>query len=152
MPRFPGCSPGAALLPLVLLSAGCGSVGLDPNMVFDGKGMAIVAPDGMVEFADRPVGQGASEDFSIDSVGDIPITIEDAWVEVSDPNVFFVGALPFPKRLDPGESFEFQVNFEPQQSGIFYGTLIVTMDDGSTLERNVTGTGCGDDNHDGECG
>lgn len=139
-------------LPLALLSSGCGSVGLEENMVFDGKGMAEVAPDGMVEFEDRPVGKGTSEDFEVDSVGDIPITIEDAWVEVSDPNVFFVGALPFPKKLDPGDSVGFKVNFEPQQSGIFYGTLIVTLDDGTTLERNVTGTGCNDDDHDGECG
>ncbi|MSP56537.1 MAG: choice-of-anchor D domain-containing protein [Myxococcales bacterium] len=152
MAQFSRSLPGNALLPLMLLSGGCGSVGLDANTVFDGKGMATVAPDGMIEFEARPVGQGTSEQFSIDSVGDIPITVEDAWVEVPDPNVFFVGALPFPKSLAPGESFEFQVNFEPQQNGIFYGTLMVAMDDGSTLERNVTGTGCGDDNHDGECG
>ncbi len=114
--------------------------------------MARVAPDGMVEFEDRPVGFGASEEILVASVGDMPITVEEAWVEVTDPNVFFVGALPFPKRLEPGEDIGFEVNFEPQDNGIFYGTLVVTFDDGTTLERNVRGAGCEDDNGDRECG
>ncbi len=145
--------PVRFLLPALMLpfAAACGSVGLEENMSFGGKGMAQVAPDGMVQFESRPVGKGTSEDFTVDSVGDIPITVQDAWVEVTDPNVFFVGALPFPKSLDPGDSVSFKVNFEPQQSGIFYGTLVVTMDDGSTLERNVTGAGCNDADHDGVC-
>ena len=131
--------------------AGSGTVGLAENAPMGGKPMAQVDPAGMVEFAEEPVGYGASQDFTVDSIGESPITVEDAWVEVADPNVFFVGALPFPKRLDPGDSVSFKVNFEPQQSGIFYGTLVITMDDGSTLERNVTGTGCDDGNSDRRC-
>lgn len=144
-------SPSLFVFGCALLFAGCGSVGLAENAPMGGRPMAEVDPEGMTEFPDEPVGYGSSKDFTVQSVGDSPITVEDAWVEVSDPNVFFVGALPFPKRLDPGDSVVFQVNFEPQQSGIFYGTVVITMDDGSTLERNVTGAGCEDGDSDRYC-
>ena len=143
---------GAWLAVLSGLVAGCGSMGLDQNALYEGNGRAEVAPDGMVEFPDRPVGRGSSEEFVVESIGDIPITVEDAWVDVDDRGVFFVGDLPFPMRLSPGDSVTFQVNFEPPSTGVFHGTLVITMDDGTTLERNVVGSGCGDNDGDGVCG
>jgi len=137
---------------LLFLIAGCGSMGLDQNALYEGNGRVEIAPDGIVEFPDRPVGRGASEEFTVESIGDIPITVEDAWVDVADPGVFFVGDLPFPMRLSPGDSVAFQVNFEPSSTGLFRGTLVLTMDDGTALERNVVGSGCSDNDGDSVCG
>lgn len=140
-------------LPLLLLAlAGCGSMGLDQNEIFDGAGRIEVFPDGQVEFDDRPVGRGSSVDFTVNSIGDIPITVEAVVIEEDDPDVFFVGDPPFPMRLDPGGSVTFRVNFEPQHTGTVRGVLVLEMDDGSSVERNLVGSGCRDNNGDGACG
>ncbi len=135
------CSPPCTLVALVAL-AGCGSVGLDENAPLGGMPMASVTPEGLVDFDSHPVGHRTSEEFTVESIGDSAITVDDAWVQVDDPNTFFVGALPFPKRLDPGDTISFEVTFEPQETGLVYGTVVIAFDDGNNLERNVRGSGC----------
>lgn len=143
------------LAPLPLLAAvllGCGSMGLDQNEIYDGAGRVEVLPDGQIDFPDRPVGRGASMDVTVNSIGDIPIIVNEAVIQEEDPDVFFVGDPPFPMQLDPGESVTFKVNFEPQETGTVRGVLVLEMDDGSAVERNLVGAGCRDGDNDGSCG
>lgn len=144
------------LAPLTLLLA-CGDLGLADTLSDGNGGEITVSPSGVLDFgevsqfADHP----ALLTVTVESTGYETIEVSDARVENNNPEAdgepFFVGALPFPKEIEPGLSIPFDVKFDPSHNGTFRGNLIIEIASGSTLSRPLEGDGCNDEDRDGGC-
>lgn len=141
-----------SIVPLILLAA-CGSVGLDAGSD-GGLGEAVLSPEGSITFGrvspyhQRPV----ALTVTVASVGLDPVTVVDAWLETDDVAELYMGELPFPKTISPGKEVHFDVKFNPSDVETYHAVLVVQVEGGGQIERNVTGTGCADGDEDGECG
>lgn len=147
-------------MPLTLLLA-CGDLGL-ADTLSDGKGGEItVEPSGVLDFgsvsqfADHP----GSLTVTVVSSGYETIEVSDARTENANQNdehgdngeAFYVGALPFPREIEPGMEIPFDVKFMPSHNGTFRGNLVIEIANGSTLSRPLEGNGCNDEDRDGQC-
>lgn len=144
----------STLLPFLFALAGCGQVGMDETVDQDVAPWLSFDPDGPVSFGRvSPSGSAERSQVTLISNGDADVGVEDAWIESDPPHAFyFQNDLPFPMLLDPGDSVPLEVSFSPDATGEFHGTLIVQLEGGQIVERNLSGTGCKDNDRDGECG
>lgn len=144
------------LAPLTLLLA-CGDLGLADTLSDGNGGEITVEPSGVLDFgsvsqyADHP----SLLTVTVISSGYETIEVSDARTENNNPEAdgeaFYVGALPFPRDIEPGMEIPFDVKFDPSHNGMFRGNLIIEIANGSTLSRPLEGDGCNDEDRDGEC-
>lgn len=136
----------------MLLLIGCGSVGLVENGEEPVPGRVVIEPMGKVQFGSAsPHGRSVSQEVLVRSFGDAPVRIESAWTEAVSEGVFYLPSDPFPRKLDPGEEFVFEVRFLPEARGTVQGSLVLTTDDGTVSDRALVGSGCEDEDADGDC-
>lgn len=131
---------------------GCGSVGLEDATSAGASGLVDLEPAGEINFGNlSPYGRPASVTARVSSVGAEPVLVDEVWVEADQEGAMYVGNLPFPLELAPGEVAPFDVKFLPDGRGAFHGRLIVSVVGGPELERNLVGYGCEDADHNGAC-
>lgn len=135
----------------LFLSTGCGSVGLSDATSDGTHGQVEILPEGEINFGSVVIGRPVQYTLEAVSTGIDPVTVEEAWFETDNPNVFYVGSLPFPREIDPGDRLPFEIKFRPETTGGVHATLVVSVRGGETLERNVVGNGCIDHNGDNLC-
>lgn len=142
---------------LFLLAApGCADSGLYPLAVYtsaDGLAAVEVAPNG-VSFGLAAPGAEVTEKVFITSAGSERVLIESAYLDQWSDGAFVVADKRLPKMVQPGESFELMVTFQPAAQGEFTGTIVVEASaegEPMSLEVDVGGLGCTDDDHDGTC-
>ena len=147
---------GAACWPVpLLLIGGCGSMGLEYQGDLLGPVLTL-SPAGDLNFPDTsPEGGAAVESLLMSSDGDEAVSLIDIYIDESSSVAFWVrDDLPVPMRLEPGDSFELLVNFEPYAVGQFSGTLVIDQDNNGErhlVERGLAGAGCADADFDGAC-
>lgn len=141
------------LLPALLLVA-CGEFGLVETVESGGAPLVAVAPGGQIRFeAVSPSGRSQAQEVTIGSDGDVAAYVAAVWVESENGDIFYTNEeLPFPKLMEPGEAIPITVRFMPTAPGTFHGVLVVESGvDGTLLERQLLGEGCGDEDGDGRC-
>lgn len=144
------CRPG---LFAVLLTGACGSVGLSDATTDGTMGEVELLPEGEINFGTvSPYTRPVTYTVEVVSTGLDPVTVDDAWIETASVAELYVGALPFPRSIDPGDSIPFDLKFKPSEAGGYHGTLVILMRDGAKIERNVVGNACPDTDQDGTCG
>lgn len=142
------------ILTILVLLVGCGEFGLAETLEAGGAPLVAVAPGGQLRFADAsPAGRSQALEVTIGSDGDVAAYVAAVWVESENGDIFYLNDdLPFPKLMDPGEAIPITVRFMPTDSGTFHGLLIVESGtDGTLLERQLLGEGCGDEDGNGRC-
>lgn len=137
----------------ILLLAGCGQVGMDETVDSDPHAYLTLDPNGEISFGKvSPHGHSEEEQVTLTANGDSSLGVQDVWIESKPKDVFyFESDLPFPKNLHPGDSVPLTIRFRPDSTGSFKGTLIIEREDGTLIERNLTGSGCNDGDQDGDC-
>ncbi len=127
---------------------GCGELGLQITEV---DAELTVEPRGVIGF-DRtsPYSHGAAQKFSLNSdFGDVLI---DEVLVHSDQGVFFLGdGYRWPRLVRNDEPFEVTLRFLPEKDRRYEGKVIVRVEGGAILTRAISGSGCIDRDHDGEC-
>lgn len=143
----------ARFLPLLLLAAGCGQMGMSELVDEDADTWLSFDPDGEISFGKvSPSGKSVEQQVTLSAQGEAPVTVSDLWIECETKDVFYLdGELPFPRVMDPGDTIPVDLRFMPKTAGGFRGTLVVELADGRVMERNLTGSGCSDSDHDGVC-
>lgn len=130
----------------------CGTVGLSAEEAKGGHARVDLEPKGRVDFGSvSPEARPAEATVTAVSIGTEPVIVEQAWIEGADSGAFYLGELRVPAHLDPEEELSIPVRFDPADGGAFNGTLVVQMNDGSIMERALVGSGCRDEDGDGEC-
>lgn len=110
-----------------------------------------IQPDGEINFGSVVIDRPVQYTLEAVSTGIDPVTVENAWFETDNPNVFYIGSLPFPREIDPGDRVPFEIKFRPETTGGVHATLVVSVQGGAVLERNVVGNGCVEHNGSGGC-
>lgn len=136
-----------------LLLAGCGSFGLDPTVAQGGQSWIDITPTGEVQFGPAsPSGKSVSQDVTVVASGDSDAVVTDAWIEATSAGVFVLPTeLPFPRLIPAGGEVPLHVKFHPLAQGDFRATMVVEIEDGTVVERVMTGVGCGDSDDNGTC-
>ena len=143
-----------SVLPFLFVLAGCGQVGMDETVATDTTPWLSFDPAGSVSFGRvSPNGSPEKDQVTLISNGDSDVGVADAWIEADPPHSFyFPNELPFPMVMAPGDSVPLVIDFSPDATGSFGGTLVLQLENGQIIERALTGTGCSDTDRDGECG
>ncbi len=137
---------------LLALLVSCGSVGLESWEQEAGPGRLDIDPKGRVEFPDTsPDGHSVESEVSVLNEGGSAAVIDDVWVEGAESGAFFLEGVRVPTQVQPGGTYTFTAHFLPEESGLHEGTLVVLTAEGAYLERLLMGSGCRDENRDGDC-
>ena len=145
----------AALALSPALLAGCGGYGLteygDASL---GDGSLFIVPEAQVRFAPTPPGREDVTEVTLVSSGDLPVRIEEIWLEGPGADDFVLpDLLMLPLELDPGLELPFTLRFLPEDPGSASATLYVGVGDLSAevLSVGVFGRACEDGDGDGAC-
>ena len=137
---------------IVALLVSCGSVGLESWGQDAGQPHLDIDPRGRVEFPDTsPEAHSVEMSISVVNEGGASAVIDDAWVEGADSGAFFLEGLRLPTQVPPGGTYTFTAHFLPEEAGLHEGTLVVLTAEGASVERLLMGSGCRDENRDGDC-
>lgn len=143
----------APYIPFLLLAVGCGQMGMSELVDEDAENWLSFDPDGEISFGkSSPNAKSVEKQVTLSAQGEAAVTVADLWIDSDAKHVFYLdGELPFPRVMDPGDTIPVDIRFMPESSGGYKGTLVVELEDGRVMERNLTGSGCSDSDHDGVC-
>jgi hypothetical protein len=140
--QFAPSAAGAAAGSLTFTATGNRS---SVTVALSGTGDAIpVAPamqlqPTIVSFGDVQVGAAAAQNVTITSFGTAPLTVSAITITGSG---FTVSGLTLPATLDPGQTADFEISFDPSAAGAATGQIsLATNVAAGSASVDLTGTG-----------
>ncbi len=134
---------------------GCGALFLEPMAAYQDGAVLEVEPEGQVEFGQiSPHGSPTTQEMYLLSAGSEGVAAEDVTIDQDGGGVFTLLFDPTPTVIAPGESAPVEIRFRPDAAGSYNGRVtVMAVIDGEEWEvtRRLIGSGCADNNRDGEC-